>query len=359
MSSMIRSTSLSGFIPLVRDLGGDADGMLRRVRLKQRALVIEPEVIPYATVVRLLDIAAEELNCDDFGLQLSQRQNLEILGPIALIARNSATVGEAFKSIGRFMSFYSPAVAISVEPTGHSEAYVTFDLTDPEIPRRRQTIELSLGVMCNALRLLAGQRFVPQAVLFRHARGLLPGRYRKYFGVKAHFEQQRDALRIQASYLQVPMTHADTALRDVIMEYLGSVLSQHSLSTSDRVVVLVERLLPTLRCGLPSVADGLSLSERTLQRRLAAESVNFEDLVDGVRRSRAEAYLAERAMPMSHVASMLGYAEQSSFNRACLRWFGTTPGERRRALQRQPNRRSPHRSWETRRGAATGRKNEH
>ena len=55
-----------------------------------------------------------------------------------------------------------------------------------------------------------------------------------------------------------------------------------------------------------------------------------------VRRNRAETYLAERAIPMSHVAAMLGYAEQSSFNRACLRWFGTMPGERRRGLQRRP-----------------------
>ncbi|MFM1816779.1 MAG: hypothetical protein RLZ98_3474, partial [Pseudomonadota bacterium] len=126
--SLIRSSSLSGFVPLVRELGGDADRMLRRVRLRQQELAVEPAVIPYAAVVRLLDMAAAELDCDDFGLRLSQRQNLEILGPIAIIARNSATVGEALGSIGQFMSFYSPAVAIDIEPVGRSAAYLTFDL---------------------------------------------------------------------------------------------------------------------------------------------------------------------------------------------------------------------------------------
>jgi AraC-like DNA-binding protein len=357
--SLIRSSALTGFVSLVRELGGDPDDMLRRVRLKQRTLAIQPAVIPYATVVRLLDMAAEELDCEDFGLQLAQRQDLEILGPIALIARNSATVGEALQSIRRFMSSYSPAVAIGLEPVGGSEACVTFDLTDPKIPRRRQTIELSLGVMCNTIRLLTRQGFVPQAVLFRHARDMPAVRYRKYFGAEVRFEQPSDALLIRSSYLDLPMDHADTALRDVIADYVGQALSQRSLAISDQVVVLVERLLPTLRCDLPSVADGLSLHARTLQRRLAAESLNFEDLVDGVRRSRAEAYLAERSMPMSHVASMLGYAEQSSFNRACLRWFGTTPGERRRALQRRPRHRSPHRASETRRSKATRRTSGH
>ena len=141
MTSLIRSSALSGFVSLVRDFGGDVDGMLQRVRLKPRDLESGLGVIPYASVVRLLDIAATELDCDDFGLRLSQRQNVEILGPIAVIARNSATVGEAMRSIGQFISFYSPAVAIGIEPIRRSETCLTFDLTDPQIPRRRQTIE--------------------------------------------------------------------------------------------------------------------------------------------------------------------------------------------------------------------------
>jgi len=334
--SLIRSSALSGFVGLVRDLGGDAERMLRRVRLRHRDLVIEPAVIPYAAVVRLLDIAAAELGCDDFGLRLSQRQNVEILGPIALIARNSATVGQALESIRRFMGFYSPAVALGVERNGGPDACLTFDLTDPNISRRRQTIELSLGVIHNAMRLLTQLRFVPEAVLFRHARGLPVGRYRKYFGAPARFEQERDALLIRSSYLDMVMDHADTSLRDAVTDFVGQVVSQRSLAISDQVVVLVERLLPTLRCDLPSVAENLGLHSRTLQRRLAAESLIFEEVVERVRRSRADTYLAERSIPMSHVAAMLGYAEQSSFNRACQRWFGTTPGDRRRVLQGRP-----------------------
>jgi AraC-like DNA-binding protein len=345
--SLIRSSSLNGFVSLVRELGGDADRMLRRVRLRQRDLAIEPAVIPYAAVVHLLDIAAAELECDDFGLRLSQRQNVEILGPIAVIARNSATVGEALDAVRRFMSFYSPAVALGVEPLGSSEARLTFDLTSADIPRRRQTIELSLGVMYNTVRLLTRQRFVPKAVLFRHARGLPSGRYRKYFGARARFEQQRDALLFRSSYLDMALDHADTSLRDVVTDFVGEALSQRSLAVSDQVVVLVERLLPTLRCDLPIVAENLGLHPRTLQRRLAAESLVFEGIVEQVRRNRAETYLAESAIPMSHVAAMLGYAEQASFNRACHRWFGSTPGERRRALQRPRKERSPSRSRKT------------
>jgi AraC-like DNA-binding protein len=331
MTALIRSSALNGFVELVGDLGGDADGMLRRVRLRRQDLAVESGVIPYTSVVRLLDIAASELGCADFGLRLSRRQNVEILGPVAIIARNSATVGEALRSIGQFMSFYSPAVAIGIEPFGRSAACLTFNLTDPQIPRRRQTIELSLGVAYNVLQLLTRQRFRPQAVLFRHARGLPVGRYRRYFGVPPSFEQAQDGLLIKSSCLEMEVDRVDKALRDVVTDYVRLVTAQHSLSIPDQVVVLIERLLPTMRCNLANVAENLGIHRRTLQRCLAAESLTFEESVDRVRRERAETYLAEQALPMSRVAAMLGYAEQSSFNRACRRWFGTTPGERRRA----------------------------
>jgi len=333
MTALIRSTALSGFVDLVRDLGGDADGMLRRVRLRQQDLSVEGSVIPYVSVVRLLDIAAEELGCDDFGLRLSRRQSVEILGPTAIIARNSATVGEALRSIGQFMSYYSSAVAVGIQPAGRSGVCLTFDLTDPQIPRRRQTIELSLGLAHNMMQLLTRQRFVPKAVLFRHARGLPVGRYRHYFGVPPRFEQIRDGLLMESSCLDMAVDQADKILRDVVANYVRLVTAQHSLSIPDQVVVLIERLLPTMRCDLANVAENLGFHRRTLQRHLAAESLIFEEIVDRVRRNRAETYLADQALPMSQVAAMLGYGEQSSFNRACRRWFGTTPGKRRGALQ--------------------------
>ncbi|MFC3102334.1 helix-turn-helix domain-containing protein [Salinisphaera aquimarina] len=34
-------------------------------------------------------------------------------------------------------------------------------------------------------------------------------------------------------------------------------------------------------------------------------------------------------MPFNQVAALLGYTEQSAFNRACKRWFATTPRQYR------------------------------
>jgi AraC-like DNA-binding protein len=83
---------------------------------------------------------------------------------------------------------------------------------------------------------------------------------------------------------------------------------------------------------LAVIAEHLCTQERTLQRRLAEQGTSFDLLVEAARRDRADRLLVEANRPLSQVARMLGYSEQSSFNRAFGRWFGTSPLKRRRAL---------------------------
>jgi AraC-like DNA-binding protein len=46
----------------------------------------------------------------------------------------------------------------------------------------------------------------------------------------------------------------------------------------------------------------------------------------------AQDYLSTRNLPMGNLAYMLGYADQSAFNHAFRRWYGTTPRQWRRQI---------------------------
>ena len=72
------------------------------------------------------------------------------------------------------------------------------------------------------------------------------------------------------------------------------------------------------------------MSPRTLQRRLRDEKVLFNDVLDEMRFRAAKSYLAQRDVAGTEVAYLLGFAEQSSLNRAFKRWSGQTPTEYRR-----------------------------
>ena len=74
------------------------------------------------------------------------------------------------------------------------------------------------------------------------------------------------------------------------------------------------------------------MSERTLQRRLEVEATSFADLLDNTRRELAEQYLGRLHLSLGQAAYLLGYADQSSFFRACKRWFEVSPGQYRNQL---------------------------
>jgi len=76
--------------------------------------------------------------------------------------------------------------------------------------------------------------------------------------------------------------------------------------------------------------------ERTLQRRLEEEASSFVQLLNETRRELAEQYLNRLHLSLAQAAYLLGFSEQSSFFRACKRWFGLPPGEYRRHLHRPP-----------------------
>ena len=96
-------------------------------------------------------------------------------------------------------------------------------------------------------------------------------------------------------------------------------------------------MLPTGQCSAEVIADQLAMHPRTLQRRLAAEGVRCQDLIDRERRDQAARYLAEPGLYLSQITGLLGYSEQSALNRSCRRWFGKTPRKYRAGLPVSPS----------------------
>lgn len=92
----------------------------------------------------------------------------------------------------------------------------------------------------------------------------------------------------------------------------------------------VERLIMPLlhkgdTVGKAFVARALGVSGRTLYRRLKAEGVSFEQLLDDLRHRLAVHYLDGRKVSVSEAAYLVGFADASAFSRAFKRWTGASP----------------------------------
>lgn len=326
MSNM-RAWTLHGLPEFVAELGGDTRALFRQYRLSARQLQSDDAVLPAATFIRLLETCARELDCRDFGLRLGYRLGPEALGPVALVARHCETAQEAANAIIKYLHIYMPSLRLSMAPLNDDARSLKFELRETRVGQTRQFIEWSMGVSLRHLQMLAGANARPYSIHFSHT-ALLPNNYyRRFFGCPVYFGQEFISMDLRIADLARPLALNDPQVKQVLADYIEKTSVADDAGLDEQLRATVRNLLPTGRCKLKVIADHYAVSLRTLQRRLNEEGINFNDLVDDVRRELVIVYLQERALPLSQVAALLGYAEQSSLSHACRRWFGAAPNQ--------------------------------
>jgi len=332
MTSLIRSAALQGYPELVTRLQGDASNFLRSAHIDPKKIYELDGVISLQAHMRLLENSARQLQCDDFGLRLAQYQDLMVLGPLAVVALGEKTVRAALEKIAELMHFHSPGLNMQVRaksPSGNARLEFHLGIYAPE---NRQFFESALGVAQNAMRMLCQNRYQTTRVLLGFPSPLPQQCYQRYFHAPVIVDSGCNALEFSAAYLAQPLVQNNDVMYATMEQFVRESVGDRQMELVEQVKLLIMSLLPTGRCSLKIVALQLGINPRTLQRRLADQSLIFEQLVDQLRRRSAGHYLAEINMPLMQVAGLLGYAEQSSFNRACRRWFNSTPLEYRAQL---------------------------
>jgi AraC-like DNA-binding protein len=326
----IRAAALLGFRRLVRDTGGEPEAFLRDSGIDPTALASPDNRISYAAMIRMLEDCAQQLDCPNFGLRLSDYQDMNILGPAALIAYYSDTVSEALRAITTYFYVHTTAAAVQLVRMDSSYTLLTFEVLIPGLHARAQINELSIGIGQSLLNLLTGPGFHSEHVQFTHSRPKDLRPLIRRFGNHLQFEQSLNSLTLPNSVLAKPVSTANPEFRKIAIDYVRDHLGGAEDNRVRRVVLLVHQLLPTGRCSLQNVADVLGMHPRTLQRELRSSSADFRGIVDRTRRELVTDYLLETRATLSQVSAMLGYSDQAAFNNAFQRWYGVPPGRWRK-----------------------------
>lgn len=333
MGSLIRGTNMWGYTDLVRELGGDPYEFLGRYGVPADVGLDPDAFVSFRSAAQVLELTAQQLGCRDFALRLSRWQGLDILGPIAVIVRNERTVLDGLRAVARYLYIHSPALKLEVdEPAPGGDLTFTYEITEPGMSELRQCYELSMANFARMVGLLAGNGSHLGEVLFMHDQIGPDSSYAAALDCPARFGQSRYGFRVPADLAHLPIDSADQETRRIATRYLESEALPHDADIAAQVAALSRRLLPVGQCTAQVIAEQLAMHPRTLQRRLAEDGIRCQDIIDETRRKQAVRYLAEPRLYLGQIAGLLGFAEQSSLNRACQRWFGKTPRQYRADL---------------------------
>jgi AraC-like DNA-binding protein len=311
-------------------LGVDSEAMLRAVGIQRRTLE-DPDARLQGSEAAALWAKAYELSGDPvLSLHAAEACPIGAYKVIDYIASNARTVGEAFRYSTRYFPLINTAVRLSIDESGDP---VTFDVEGEGGPAgvSRPYAEYCLAVFVLHVRGATGVPFAMRRVTFTHR---LPPDLREHeriFGCPVRFEEEHNRLVLDRSAWEAPTRGAQPGVLGVLVEHADLLLSR-----LPRGPDLIERTRHAiggrLRGGDPSlegVARELGMSERSLQRHLRELGYTYNALADEVREATARLYLEQPDMALAEIGYLLGFADQSTFNRAFKRWTGCTPREAR------------------------------
>jgi AraC-like DNA-binding protein len=168
-------------------------------------------------------------------------------------------------------------------------------------------------------------------------------KFTECFGRNVEFGADVDEVAFPPTIKHTPVVSADNYLNKLLVTYCEEALTRRPNRRGSFRASVENAIVPLLPHGdarLPAVARRLGLSQRTLARRLAAENLNFSEILENLKVNLGWRYLAENDLSISQVAWLLGYQEVSSLTHAFKRWTGKTPRQARlRMVARHQDRR--------------------
>jgi AraC-like DNA-binding protein len=322
--SYLRAWVLHGLAEVIEEHGGEPTAYERRFHLPLRRTDLGQDLVPAHSFVQLLETCANDFECPDFGFRVGLAQGEEPLGPITVAVQQSATVRDAYESGIRYLNLLNPALGITIVNTADGPR-TTYSLDGLGPGETRQFQEWVVAIAVKVLPLLAGPDARSRAVRLAHQPLLPVAHYERAFGCPVSFGEANYGIDYHASDMARGMNGNNPELRALLTGYLDRIIASSELGLEHQIRALIRELLPTGGCSLAVIAPSMFISVRTLQRRLRAQGLVFERLVDEVRQEQAIALLANSTLPMADAAGLLGYAEQSSFSHAFRRWTGMSP----------------------------------
>ncbi|WP_299771831.1 AraC family transcriptional regulator [uncultured Pseudoteredinibacter sp.] len=150
--------------------------------------------------------------------------------------------------------------------------------------------------------------------------------HHQIFGEQLFFEQSFSGLFFDIAALDYPLVKPlDEAALRLHENILGAVDRDSGDGFLRQMRRSIVKALPSGAMSIDSIAEELSISRRTLQRRLSERNTHFLNEVQDIRSAIASRLLKNQQMGITEIAFLLGYADSSSFSTAFKSWHGISP----------------------------------
>jgi AraC-like DNA-binding protein len=326
---------VKGIAEMLAAEGLDVPGLFAAAGIDPAALDAPAGRVATEKISRLWELAAERSGNPAIGVAQPHVVRPASFDVVGYAMMSCADLRSAFERLIRYLIILSDTFTMTMSE--EREGYrVVFVLLGGDRPIPRQRVEFIVVTLIGFCRWISGRDVHPLAIELPYPPPADPAPYRAAFHCPVTFAAERNSLLFAKADMNAALPTSNPQLAELHERFAGEYLRHFDhAQTSYRTREVIIRRLPDGEPRRDDVAGELRMSERTLQRRLEEEKTSFVELLDRTRRELAEQYLGRLQLSLAQAAYLLGFADQSSFFRACKRWFDLSPGQYRSQLLRQ------------------------
>lgn len=305
------------------------DTILEAVELNQNDLD-DPNLRVSMTTIEKVWITCIELTRDPLlGLHSGELVDFSSIGILGYLIETSQNAKAAILETIKYQKLIGELIRFSVTD---SSTLTKIQATPTQIFRKnhslasRQAIESSFSFLCCCVRKLSGTKVSPQIVSFQFANPQMIEEYERIFNCTIIFGEDISEIVFKKIDLEKPASGYNPELFQMMKDQanflIAKLTDKESFENQVKKIILgmFDRTFPSV--GL--VASAMSMSKRTLQRKLEEDHTSFQVVLDQIRKDLAIKYL-ENNMNPTQIAYSLGFSDPSAFTKSFSRWTGIKP----------------------------------
>ncbi|GAA3386801.1 helix-turn-helix domain-containing protein [Streptomyces roseoviridis] len=295
--------------------------------------------IPSATTVRIAELATGRLDWPDLAALLTGSSHVGALGVWDYLITAAPTPLQGIRDAADLFATVADAGSdhLQVSVDGGQVTISHSNRADMAHEAACAVRAYGLGLYRRRLGEAARRGLTPVKVSLAAAAPKRHDTLVRLYGTRAiDFEAPTSSITFLTTDLTVRSPHAQPGLSPVLRQH-----AENTLSSARPLHIWLDLFHAALESArgeedftLEAVARRMSVSARTLQRRLVEHGTTWSSEVDKVRRDRVTRLLRDTELSVEAIAGRTGYADARALRRAVQRWHGTTPASLRHTVFR-------------------------
>jgi len=339
-SPTISSTIINSIISRIEQMGIDSFLLKSEIGLDNFNLSDCDLKLNYRYVIDFIKLACAKYKGNDFGLVCGSKFQTLSLGILGHLLVTSSSGIDALQKYECYQQLIGDGIRFDFKDeticqNRGEQLTVTLGI-HPEIRDQVDStlIDLFFAEMVEGLRLLTGDSAPLLQVDFQRSKPKNSDEYQKLFACQVNFSQPNNRALMSKTWLKQPFFTTNPELHVILEQQINTVLNRMRGEDcfSNQVRYHIMKCIDGHKINISRISHCLSLSERTIQRRLQKTEHSFQSLLDEVRANFSMQQLQTNLVSIEELSYLLAFSEPSIYRKTFKKWTGMTPTEYKKSL---------------------------